>query len=83
MSHSLIHSLAVNARGGGYSHTLPIRVCVPQRGREFEAPGLGRPVSPSPRAFFAFISTERLFTFFSPLSRSLEQAINNAMFKWF
>ena len=30
-------------RGGeGYSHTLPIRVCAAQRGREFEAPGLER-----------------------------------------
>ena len=24
-------------RGGGYSHTLPIRVCVAQRGPDFEA----------------------------------------------
>ena len=29
-------------RGGGYSHTLPIRVCVAQRGRDFEAPDLER-----------------------------------------
>ena len=28
------------SRGGGYSHTLPIRVCAPQRGRDFEAPDL-------------------------------------------
>ena len=28
--------------GGGYSHTLPIRVCAVQRGRDFEAPGLER-----------------------------------------
>ena len=27
---------------GGYSHTLPIRVCAAQRGRDFEAPGLER-----------------------------------------
>ena len=27
---------------GGYSHTLPVRVCAPQRGRDFEAPGLER-----------------------------------------
>ena len=27
-------------RGGGYSHTLPIRVCADQWGRDFEAPGL-------------------------------------------
>ena len=25
---------------GGYSHTLPIRVCATQRGRDFEAPDL-------------------------------------------
>ena len=29
-------------RGGGYSHTLPIRACAVQRGRDFEAPGLER-----------------------------------------
>ena len=29
-------------RGGGYSHTLPIRVCATQRGRDFEAPDLER-----------------------------------------
>ena len=27
---------------GGYSHTLPIRVCAAQRGRNFEAPDLER-----------------------------------------
>ena len=27
---------------GGYSHTLPIRVCAAQRGRDFGAPGLER-----------------------------------------
>ena len=27
---------------GGYSHTLPIRVCAAQRGRDFEAPDLDR-----------------------------------------
>ena len=31
-----------SARGGGYSHTLPIRVCAAQRGRDFEAPDLER-----------------------------------------
>ena len=30
--------------GGGYSHTLPIRVCAAQRGRDFEAPDLERGV---------------------------------------
>ena len=29
-------------RGGGYSHTLAIRVCAAQRGRDFEAPDLER-----------------------------------------
>ena len=29
-------------RGGGYSHTLPIRVYAAQRGRDFEAPDLER-----------------------------------------
>ena len=29
-------------RGGGYSHTLPVRVCAAQRGRDFEAPDLER-----------------------------------------
>ena len=28
--------------GGGYSQTLPIRVCAAQRGRDFEAPDLER-----------------------------------------
>ena len=28
--------------GGGYSHTLPIRVCAAQRGRDFEATDLER-----------------------------------------
>ena len=31
---------ALSARGGGYSHTLPIWVCAAQRGRDFEAPDL-------------------------------------------
>ena len=31
-----------NPRGAGYSHTLPIRVCAAQRGRDFEAPDLER-----------------------------------------
>ena len=32
------------SRGGGegYSHTLPIRVCAAQRGRDFEAPDVER-----------------------------------------
>ena len=30
--------------GGGYSHTLPIRVCAAQRGRDFDAPDLERGV---------------------------------------
>ena len=28
--------------GGGHSHTLPIRVCTAQRGRDFQAPDLER-----------------------------------------
>ena len=28
--------------GGGYSHTLPVRVCAAQRGRDFEAHDLER-----------------------------------------
>ena len=32
----------VMAARGGYSHTLPMRVCAAQRGRDFEAPGLER-----------------------------------------
>ena len=31
-------------RGGGYSHTLPIRVCAAQRGHDFEAPDLERSI---------------------------------------
>ena len=36
--------IPVNQAGtpGGYSHTLPIRVCAAQRGRDFEAPDLER-----------------------------------------
>ena len=30
--------------GGGDAHTLPIRVCTAQRGRDFEAPGLERSI---------------------------------------
>ena len=35
-------SRVVENPGGGYSHTLPIRVCAAQRGRDFEAPDLER-----------------------------------------
>ena len=34
--------MAKTPRGGGYSHTLHIRVCAAQRGRDFEAPDLER-----------------------------------------
>ena len=34
--------LAEGGGGGGYSHTLRIRVCAAQRGRDFEAPDLER-----------------------------------------
>ena len=33
-----------NPGGEGYSHTLPIRVCAAQRGRDFEAPDLERAI---------------------------------------
>ena len=33
---------AVEMMPGGYSHTLPIRACAAQRGRDFEAPDLER-----------------------------------------
>ena len=34
--------VALDPGRGGYSHTLPMRVCSAQRGREFEAPDLER-----------------------------------------
>ena len=36
------HFIVVQSTPDGYSHTLPIRVCAAQRGRDFEAPGLER-----------------------------------------
>ena len=39
---SLSLSFTPPPRGRGYSHTLPIRVCAAQRGRDFEAPELER-----------------------------------------
>ena len=38
----LVRVLALTPGGGGYSHTLPIRVCAAQRGRDFEATDLKR-----------------------------------------
>ena len=39
----LIDLAWLNPRGGGvHSHTLSIRVCAAQRGRDFEAPDLER-----------------------------------------
>ena len=35
--------LHFKTRGGGYSHTLTIRVCAAQWGRDFEAPATGYP----------------------------------------
>ena len=35
-------ALMIRGGWGGYSHTLPIRVCATQRGRDFEAPDLER-----------------------------------------
>ena len=34
--------LSLASTPGGYSHTLPIRVCAAQRGRDFEAADLER-----------------------------------------
>ena len=36
------HTIARVGGGEGESHTLPIRVCAAQRGRDFEAPDLER-----------------------------------------
>ena len=36
------HVVPPTTWGGGHSHTLPIRVCAAQRGRDFEAPDLER-----------------------------------------
>ena len=44
-SYSMIrrfHFTVLQSTPGGYSLTLPIRVCAAQRGRDFEAPGLER-----------------------------------------
>ena len=41
---------------GGCSHTLPIRVCAAQRGRDFEAPDLERAIH-FRGVFFAFKNT--------------------------
>ena len=35
-------ALTPGGGGGGYSHTLPIRVCAAQRGHDFKAPDLER-----------------------------------------
>ena len=43
-SHSLMCFALPVRTLGGYSHTLPIRVCAAQRGRDFEAPDLERGV---------------------------------------
>ena len=37
-----VSAILRSPRGGEYSHTLPIRVCAAQRGRDFEAPDLER-----------------------------------------
>ena len=37
-----IKARGVGGGGGVYSHTLPIRVCAAQRGRDFEGPDLER-----------------------------------------
>ena len=38
----LFHNVIMVLPRGGYSHTLPFRVCAAQRGRDFEAPDLER-----------------------------------------
>ena len=38
----MLTSIPGGGGGEGYSHTLPIRVCAAQRGRDFEAPDLER-----------------------------------------
>ena len=40
LKHRKINMEGFQPRGGGYSHTLPIRVCAAQRGRDFDAPDL-------------------------------------------
>ena len=40
--YSMAESTSGQDAWGGYSHTLPIRVCAAQRGRDFEAPDLER-----------------------------------------
>ena len=44
MSKNMLRNQAFlrDSPGGEYSHTLPIRVCAAQRGRDFEAPDLER-----------------------------------------
>ena len=39
---SVVEKPLYNPGGGGYSNTLPIRVCAAQRVRDFEAPDLER-----------------------------------------
>ena len=41
-SEFLLKENLLSGGGGGYSNTLPIRVCAAQRGRDFEAPDLAR-----------------------------------------
>ena len=42
MELSCVGNIIPPFRPGGYSPTLPIRVCAAQRGRDFEAPDLER-----------------------------------------
>ena len=42
MNPELFSGEDTRTRGGGYSYTLPIRVCAAQWGRDFEAPDLER-----------------------------------------
>ena len=42
--------------GGGYSHTLPIRVCAAQRGCDFQAPDLERGIIFRTHESYSFVS---------------------------
>ena len=42
---------------GGYSHTLPIRVCAAQRGRDLEAPDLERGIIFRTHESYSFVSS--------------------------
>ena len=49
--------LKTDSPRGGYSHTLPIRVCAAQRGRDFEAPDLERGIKFRTHESSTFVSS--------------------------